>query len=943
MNQDFCGKQLRGRCFKGQNLTGADFSYADIRGANFTNAILKGANFSHAKAGLQNRWATALFIVSLIFATLSGFVVAWASLYSGSRMLNSKLTSISLREVTVLIVFAVFFVVTIRKGFWAGLKTVGFAILLALQFSVTLMMTLTITGGSKTAETLGAALAANRVGVLAGIIAGVWTLLGTLGGALAVALAVAGALVVAGSLAGVLAGAVAMAVAGALVAVGAVTLAGALIVKVVWAEVIVLVGIYAACRALAGDEKFALIRRLVVAFTATRGTSFQGADLTDADFTQATLKNTNLINGILKYACWFQSKKVDWARVGGTILIDSAVRDLVVTKKGKHKSFVGRNLQGANLTAADLSNASLMEADLSGANLQGACLERANLTKTQALGTNFKRAKFTGACLEAWNIDSTTQLDGVICDYVYLLNDRRERRPSSGEFAPGDFTKLFQEVLHTVDLIFRNGIDWKAFTYSFKKLQVENEDIELSIQGIENKGDGVVVVRVNVPTDANKAKIHTDFTQNYQVALEAVKERYQVELNSRDEQIAIYRQHQADLQAAIRLLANSSTNVLKTGIQADSKCVASKLVAIKIGKGDFEQGFPVTLQIGSEGSFHFLEVVGGLPPAPALLKQYYQWQSAYQKTLKAYYRLDVPETQVTNVSRNDFIKECYDLAEVLRKNINIWLDYQQFRPIKERLLEQLIPTEEIRVIWQTEDNQMRRLPWHLWDFFERYPKAEIALSSLENQRINKVYSTKAKVRILAILGNSTGININKDREILEQLLDTEVVFLVEPQRQELDKQLWFQPWDILFFAGHSSSQMEGNTGQIYINQTDSLSLKDLKNALKAAIAKGLQLAIFNSCDGLGLARELANLHISQIIVMREAVPDLVAQEFLKHFLQLFAAGQPLYLAVREARERLQGLEDRFPCASWLPTICQNSVEVPTTWEELRDRIDNPVE
>ena len=109
-------------------------------------------------------------------------------------------------------------------------------------------------------------------------------------------------------------------------------------------------------------------------------------------------------------------------------------------------------------------------------------------------------------------------------------------------------------------------------------------------------------------------------------------------------------------------------------------------------------------------------------------------------------------------------------------------------------------------------------------------------SALENQRVEKSISPKAKVRILAILGNSTGIDIQKDRVMLEQLPDAEVIFRVEPQRKELNDQLWSQPWDILFFAGHSSSQADGNTGQIYINQTDSLSIAELKNALKKAIA-----------------------------------------------------------------------------------------------------------
>lgn len=229
-------------------------------------------------------------------------------------------------------------------------------------------------------------------------------------------------------------------------------------------------------------------------------------------------------------------------------------------------------------------------------------MEWANLTKTQALSTNFNRAKLTGACLEAWNIDSTTQLDGAICDYVYLLNNQGERRPSSGEFAPGEFSKLFQEVLHTVDLILRNGIDWEAFTYSFKKLQVENEDVDLSIRSIENKGDGVVVVRVNVPTDVNKTKIHSDFTQTYEVALKAIAERYQAELKSKDEQIAIYRQHQADLQEVVKMLASRPVNVFEIGVPADNKSVEGKLVVLKLGQGDFERGFPVTLQIGSEGT-----------------------------------------------------------------------------------------------------------------------------------------------------------------------------------------------------------------------------------------------------------------------------------------------------------------------------------------------------
>ncbi|NEO25112.1 CHASE2 domain-containing protein, partial [Moorena sp. SIO4A5] len=218
---------------------------------------------------------------------------------------------------------------------------------------------------------------------------------------------------------------------------------------------------------------------------------------------------------------------------------------------------------------------------------------------------------------------------------------------------------------------------------------------------------------------------------------------------------------------------------------------------------------------------------------------------------------------------------------------------------------------------------------------ERYHQAEIALSTPEYQQPSKSHQSRDrhKVRILAILGNSEGINIKQDRQLLENLPFADITFLVEPPRQKLNETLWEQPWDILFFAGHSET--EAGRGRIHINQTDSLTIDELREALKKAIERGLSLAIFNSCDGLGLANELEQLHIPHMIIMREPVPDLVAQQFLQYFIKAFASGKSLYLAVQEARKKLQGLEDQCPCASWLPVICQNPATIPPTWQQLR--------
>lgn len=362
-----------------------------------------------------------------------------------------------------------------------------------------------------------------------------------------------------------------------------------------------------------------------------------------------------------------------------------------------------------------------------------------------------------------------------------------------------------------------------------------------------------------------------------------------------------------------------------------------KQVILTLMEGSFEQGLPAMLRIREDGALaeDEIQVIGKLPPAPnILLELFNDWRLAYRLIVMPHSRIRAEPTQVPNVS-------CHQLGNELADCLNNWLNsgYKGWQKIRDGLQQNLSKTDEIRVIIQTEDIRLWRLPWHLWDLFSNdYTKAEIALSGSEYKPSgSRTAPLTNTVKILAILGGSTGIDVQKDWALLNQLPNVELDFLPEPQRGELYKKLWENQWKILFFAGHSSSGADGDTGEIYINQTDSLSIADLKNTLTSAIERGLQIAIFNSCDGLGLARELANLHIPVIIVMREPVDDLAAQEFLKYFLRSFTEDKSLYLAVREARGILEDRKEEFPFASWLPVIFQNPATVPPTWQEMLGR------
>jgi CHASE2 domain-containing sensor protein len=370
----------------------------------------------------------------------------------------------------------------------------------------------------------------------------------------------------------------------------------------------------------------------------------------------------------------------------------------------------------------------------------------------------------------------------------------------------------------------------------------------------------------------------------------------------------------------------------------------NRLVVINFGSGNLQTGFAnVIVRISateddshydSYGLQHLLQFNGSLPPAPEIAEIYGNWQLLYREfcqelSFRSSRAIEIESGGVTNFSAVEF----NHLAQELKISLNSWLNSESFNPIDRKLSRELGRNDRIRIVLETNDELLQRLPWHLWNFFEDYPQAEIALSVPEYEHIKPLSQPPTdKVRILAIFGNSDGLNLRADRSSLEALPDAAPCFLECPDRQQLYRHL-SQPegWDILFFAGHSRTERE--SGQIQINETDSLSLEQFKNGLKKAISRGLKLAIFNSCDGLGLAQDLADLHIPQVIVMRELVSDAIAKAFLQDFLTVFSQGESLYISVREAREKLEKLEDKYPGATWLPVIYQNPADKPLTWQD----------
>lgn len=164
----------------------------------------------------------------------------------------------------------------------------------------------------------------------------------------------------------------------------------------------------------------------------------------------------------------------------------------------------------------------------------------------------------------------------------------------------------------------------------------------------------------------------------------------------------------------------------------------NKLVVLSLGNGDLYNGFPaVTVQLWESNNTYLGKITGSLPAAPEISELYKYWQlfySALYQRLNLCPRIEIDAGDVTNVSEVEF----NDLCQRLSDRINIWLNSESFRNIDQRLRTQLDSFDEIRFIIETNDNLLRRLPWQLWNFFEHYPKAEVALSASEYGRAQRV-------------------------------------------------------------------------------------------------------------------------------------------------------------------------------------------------------------
>ncbi|MBD2207813.1 pentapeptide repeat-containing protein [Calothrix sp. FACHB-1219] len=370
------------------------------------------------------------------------------------------------------------------------------------------------------------------------------------------------------------------------------------------------------------------------------GTSFVNLDLSNINFRNAKLANSDLRARKLYRTCFQGAIGLERARV------DNQYLDLEIPKVQKllthacsaDRDFRGFNLQGAylqgadlrgfdftdtNLTGADLKQADLRESrlvrtQLAGADFQGVDLRKnvlidANLTeadfqkadlrgsifvRAQVARANFRGADLTGICIEDWSVSNKTCFTDVRCDYIYRKyddNQPTDRYPVDRDFEAGEFAYLYQESEDVVELVFKGEFDFSALSLAFYKLQTEMPELEFELKGIEQR-ENLWVVKAKTKGSVTERLIEAQLNLTYQ----ATARESTVETTIRD---SIYRDYE---EIKARLAASEQLVNRLAGVTGDQAEALKELSKRSLGNSFFITGSTITNLAGS-GQIEYTE------------------------------------------------------------------------------------------------------------------------------------------------------------------------------------------------------------------------------------------------------------------------------------------------------------------------------------------------
>lgn len=339
------------------------------------------------------------------------------------------------------------------------------------------------------------------------------------------------------------------------------------------------------------------------------------------------------------------------------------------------------------------------------------------------------------------------------------------------------------------------------------------------------------------------------------------------------------------------------------------------------------------------------QLTATLPYPPSLKQSYQQWQTAYLNFYRTALRAKVAATGKIAPNPEEWHRQLDQSEAKLLYEFDLWLRSHELYDIRAEIARAAQSLTQQKINNPTIDScyidlfvtcssiELAKYPWETWELsaeMSSLVKFRITRTPARIRKASKaiVRKKQSKARILAILGDDTGLNFQQELQALNSLKQIAEFKLLDWQPESSPaavKQQICQAledpmgWDVLFFVGHSN-ETAITGGELAIAPGVAISISEIESQLQTAQQLGLQFALFNSCNGLSIAYSLIDLGLSQVAVMREPIHNRVAQVFLVKFLAELAQYHDVHDALIATCTDLKRNNVTYPSGFLIPSL-----------------------
>jgi CHASE2 domain len=331
-------------------------------------------------------------------------------------------------------------------------------------------------------------------------------------------------------------------------------------------------------------------------------------------------------------------------------------------------------------------------------------------------------------------------------------------------------------------------------------------------------------------------------------------------------------------------------------------------------------------------------ITAEVPYPETLTSLFRDWQEAYLKFHSTGQRARPGGAGVGIMPAIDWRAKLVQAEAGLLYEFHHWLNHAKLAKIRSTLAQLVADVSEsfVEIFLTCEPIEIIRLPWEAWEIATEFASSKSIRFIRMPSNISSVPSVpsphRKQMRILAILGDDTGLNFEQEKAALKSLKLAAVEFVGwQPSKPTEDvKEAICQAisdemgWDVLFFAGHSNESTIAG-GELGIAPNQSMLMQELVPYLQKAQKRGLQAAVFNSCKGINIAQTLIDVGLNEVAVMREPISNAVAQEFLVQFVKSLAQLNDVHKSLLDTCDYLKRKKSlTYPSAYLIPSIFRHS-------------------